>query len=78
MKKEIKRLEEKYNIEIVLQMEKSDPLDNRSHRVYRVWTSFGWSDEIGGVDFICEFGACKHWQDIIKRFEERLIERFGA
>ena len=77
MKKEVKRLEEKYNIEITLQMEKSDPLDNRSPRCYRVDTSFGWSDEIGGVDFICEYGFCKNWQDIIKRFEEKLIERFG-
>lgn len=65
MKKEIERLEQQYNVSITLQMEKSDPLDNRSPRCYRIYT-------IIEGNIICEYGYCKHKEIILDRFENKL------
>lgn len=77
MKKEIERMEKQYNIEITLQMEKSDALDNRSARYYRIYTIFGMKDNYE-LDLICEYGYCKNWKQIVEKFEKRIIERLGA
>ena len=66
IKKEIERLQEQYKDvlqgkTINLEMEKSDPLDNRSARIYRVWVAFRGLD-----DFICEWGFCEN------RLKERM------
>lgn len=66
MKKEIERLQNKYNLDITLDMEKSDPLDNRSPRCYRVHTTMNGK-------IICEYGFCKNWKQIIERFEEDIV-----
>lgn len=80
MKKEIERLQKEYEDvlkgnEIWVEMEKSDPLDNRSPRCYRLAVSFGWSNEKNMIDVICEYGFCKNKEDIIERFENKLKER---
>lgn len=67
MKKEIERLEREYNIEITLQMEKSDALDNRSARCYRVYARIN-------NNLICEYGFCKQWKNIIENFENKLLK----
>ena len=82
MKKEIERLQEEYKDvlkgnQIYLEIEKSDALDNRSPRMYRVSVGFGYSEEKGMVDVICEVGFCRHKENIIERFENRLKERRG-
>jgi len=72
MKKEIKRLQEQYKDiierEIVLQIEKSDPYDNRSPRCYKIFAY------LKNGNLICEYGYCKNKENIIKKFEERLIK----
>lgn len=79
MKKEIERLQEQYKDvlkgnEIILQMEKSDALDNKSPRCYRVAVVLGIDDNCK-LDTICEYGFCKDKEEIIKKFENKLIER---
>jgi hypothetical protein len=79
MKKEIERIKEEYKDvlngkEVYLEIEKSDPLDNRSPRRYRLWVVLGWKTN-NELDIICEVGFCKNKEDIIKRFENKLKER---
>lgn len=79
MKKEIERLQEQYKDvlngnQIYLEMEKSDALDNRSSRCYRIWVSFGMLDNYT-LDIICEYGFCKNKEHIIERFEKKLQDR---
>lgn len=73
MKKEIEKLYNEYKDiiklnEIVVQIEKSDPYDNRSPRCYRIYTILK-NDEI-----ICEYGFCKNRQQLLERFEKKLKE----
>ena len=68
MKKEIERLQKEYQDilqgkEIMLEMEKSDPLDNRSARCYRLWVVITLDN------IICEYGFCKNKEFILERFE---------
>lgn len=79
MKKEIERLQEQYKDvlkgnTIYLEMEKSDALDNRSARIYKVSVVLGFKDDCM-LDVICEWGFCKNKEDIIERFENKLKER---
>lgn len=71
MKKEIERLQEQYKDvlngkEIILQQEKSDVLDVRSPRCYRVFVVITLDN------IICEYGYCKNKEAIIERFENKL------
>ena len=71
MKKEIERLQNEYQDvlqgkEIILEMEKSDPLDNRSARCYKVWVVINLDN------IICEYGFCKNKEFILERFENKL------
>lgn len=71
MKKEIERLQKEYEDvlkgkEIIVEMEKSDPLDNRSQRCYRVWVVITLDN------IVCEYGFCKNKEFILERFENRL------
>lgn len=80
MKKEIERLQEQYKDvlkgkEIRLEIEKSDPLDNRSPRCYRVYVVLGWLEDKKGLDIICEYGYCRNKEQIIENFENKLKER---
>ena len=80
MKKEIARLQEQYKDilkgnEIWVEMGKSDPLDNRSARTYKVTVVLGYNEKTSMLDVICEWGFCKDKEEIIKRFENKLKER---
>lgn len=55
-------------------MEKSDALDNRSPRCYRIQVVLGWKNN-NELDIICEYGFCKNKEAILERFENRLKER---
>lgn len=73
MKKEIERLYEEYkdiieSDEIVLQMFRSDCYDNRSPRCYRI------SVRLKNDELIGEWGFCRNWQKITRRFEDRLLD----
>lgn len=75
MKKEIERLEKEYaevlqGHEIILQMEKSDPYDNRSPRTYRMYVVLN-----NGSTTICAYGFCRNKERIIEKFENQLRER---
>lgn len=79
MKKEIERLNEEYKDilngnKIWCEMEKSDALDNRSPRCYRVSVVLGWKEN-KELDIICEYGFCKNKDSIIERFENKLKQR---
>ena len=77
MKKEVERLQKQYKDilngkEIVLQMEKSDPYDNRSPRMYRIYVVIDLNN------IICEFGYCKNKEKLIQNFENKLKELKGV
>ncbi len=76
MKKEIERIQNEYQDvlngkDIYLEMEKSDPLDNRSPRCYRVWVVITLDN------IVCEYGYCRNKQTIIENFENKLKELRG-
>lgn len=76
MKKELERLKKEYQDvlkgkEIVLQMEKSDALDNRSPRCYRIYVVLDLDN------IICEYGYCKNKELLLERFENKLKELRG-